>query len=192
MNLIIHPFNEEYKEKVIKYYKNHYQFHPGDVGLDLFCLNNQTIPAKSFSNKIHLGIFAEAYHIDRSAYRNNGTIDIDKTYEHISNRTGYFLFPRSSTGLRTPLRLSNSVGIIDKGYRGELIAIVDNLSDEDFTINPGERYFQITSPELEFIVTRIEIDDKRIICGHKDGIIRIFGKDDSEERKEKGLGSTGI
>ena len=27
-------------------------------------------------------------------------------------------------------RLSNSVGIIDSGYRGNIMAIVDNLSDE--------------------------------------------------------------
>ena len=30
-------------------------------------------------------------------------------------------------GLRTPLRLANSVGIIDAGYRGNICAVVDNI-----------------------------------------------------------------
>ena len=32
---------------------------------------------------------------------------------------GYYLYPRSSLS-KTPLRLANSVGIIDSGYRGEI------------------------------------------------------------------------
>ena len=34
--------------------------------------------------------------------------------------------PRSSI-VKTPLRLSNSVGVIDRGYRGQVTAVVDNL-----------------------------------------------------------------
>ena len=33
----------------------------------------------------------------------------------------YYLYPRSSIS-KTPLRMSNSTGIIDAGYRGEIIA----------------------------------------------------------------------
>ena len=39
---------------------------------------------------------------------------------------GYYLYPRSSI-VKTPFRLSNSVGIIDSGYRGEIMAVVDNI-----------------------------------------------------------------
>ena len=47
---------------------------------------------------------------------------------YIETPLPYMLLPRSSTGKKTPLRLSNSVGIIDKGYRGNLMACVDNMN----------------------------------------------------------------
>ena len=55
----------------------------------------------------------------------------------LNNKTGqyhgYYLYPRSSI-VKTGLRLANSVGIIDAGYRGEIIAVVDNI-DKNFTMN---------------------------------------------------------
>lgn len=51
-------------------------------------------------------------------------------------------------GAKSPLRLSNSVGIIDSGYRGNIIGIVDNLSDEDYVIEVNTRLFQLCSPVL--------------------------------------------
>lgn len=52
-------------------------------------------------------------------------------------------------GAKTPLRLSNSVGIIDAGYRGEIKGIVDNLDKEqDYCIRAGTRLFQLCSPVL--------------------------------------------
>jgi len=68
--------------------------------------------------------------------------------------TGFYLYPRSSLS-KTALRMSNSVGIIDSGYRGELIAMVDILSDLEnqesaiSTICPYTRLFQICAPGLE-------------------------------------------
>lgn len=38
----------------------------------------------------------------------------------------YYLYPRSSIS-KTPFRLANSVGIIDAGYRGHVIAKVDDI-----------------------------------------------------------------
>ena len=60
----------------------------------------------------------------------------------------YFLMPRSSIG-KTPLRLANSVGIIDAQYRGELCVQLDNISDEPYEIKRGQRLFQICSQDLE-------------------------------------------
>ena len=39
--------------------------------------------------------------------------------------------------------MSNSVGIIDAGYRGNIMVAVDNISDEDYQIQSGQRLFQI-------------------------------------------------
>lgn len=55
----------------------------------------------------------------------------------------YLLLPRSSTSL-TPLRLSNSIGLADAGYRGELIARVDCVSNDiTYPIHHGRRLFQV-------------------------------------------------
>ena len=58
-------------------------------------------------------------------------------------------------GAKTPLRLSNSVGIIDAGYRGHIISIVDNLSKEDFRVEAGSRIIQLCGPTLEEVTFQI-------------------------------------
>ena len=63
---------------------------------------------------------------------------------------GYYLYPRSSTGTKTPLRLSNSVGIIDSGYRGNITAVFDNISNSPFVIEKYQRLVQICPPNLSF------------------------------------------
>ena len=55
----------------------------------------------------------------------------------------YLLMARSSMSL-TPLRMSNQIGLADAGYRGELIARVDCLGDDEtYTIEQGRRLFQL-------------------------------------------------
>ena len=71
--------------------------------------------------------------------------------ENLDNKA-YYLFPRSSIS-KTPLRLANSIGLIDGGYRGELVGMVDNIYPEDYTVKKGERYFQLVavdSSPIEF------------------------------------------
>ena len=88
--------------------------------------------------------------------------------------SGYYLYPRSSMGAKTPLRLSNSVGIIDAGYRGELGALLDNHDkvkrkaegmDENaifnyYTIQKGDRIVQICSPNLTYPIYPILVDSE--------------------------------
>ena len=54
----------------------------------------------------------------------------------------YLLLARSSTSL-TPLRMANQIGLADMGYRGELIARVDVLYGDQYTVTQGTRLFQI-------------------------------------------------
>lgn len=65
---------------------------------------------------------------------------------------GYYLYSRSSTPIKTPLRLANNVGIIDSGYRGNIKACFDlNKNHEsyaNFKIESGNRYVQITPPNI--------------------------------------------
>lgn len=97
--------------------------------------------------------------------------------------------PRSSI-YKTPLRITNSTGIIDSGYRGNLMGVFDVLSFykkkmkdnmeqswENYRINKNERFIQICAPGLEPFV--VELVDKP--------------EELSEEtdRGDKGFGSSG-
>ena len=99
--------------------------------------------------------------------------------------TGYYMYPRSSIS-KTQLRLANSTGIIDSGYRGHLMGMFDvvnlpdNLSDSreaDFFGQKYDRYLQICAPGLMPII--IEIVDSREELGGE------------TERAGGGFGSTG-
>ena len=101
-------------------YDNHGHFHQGDAGLDLFIAQEQTIKAgETALIKLQLACEPE-------------------------NNQPYLLMPRSSIA-KTPLRLCNSIGLIDGGYRGEIMAAVDNIKQEDYTIHSGQRLFQIVA-----------------------------------------------
>ena len=94
--------------------------HETDAAADLYALETVRVPAKSISNKIKTGV-------------------------HLQLPEGWQarLAPRSSIGAKTPLRLSNSMGIIDTAYTGDVSVLFDNISDSDYTINAGDRIAQL-------------------------------------------------
>ena len=92
----------------------------------------------------------------------------------MNNRyVGYYLYSRSSISKRG-LILVNSVGIIDCGYRGNLKIALYNTTEQDVTINKGDRLVQICLPEL---------------CNNF--TIQIVDKLTDTERGIGGIGSTG-
>ena len=114
-----------------------------DVGLDIPLYNSITVPPHSRSFKIDLGIRTDPTH-------------------------GYMLIPRSSI-CKTTIRLSNSVGIIDKKYRGKLMAVVDNIGDKEVFLQEGNCYFQIVAfngklPKYQ-LVDNVNINTSRGIGG---------------------------
>tara|TARA_B110000285_G_C14731382_1_gene426608 strand:+ start:71 stop:520 length:450 start_codon:yes stop_codon:yes gene_type:complete len=111
------------------FYINHSNYHEGDAGLDLFTLEDITIPSGKMG-KIDTGIMCEAL--------------TDNKTKGLS----FYMYPRSSIS-KTPLRLANSVGIIDRDYRGHLIGCFDNISNEDYVVEKGTRLLQICAPNLE-------------------------------------------
>jgi dUTP pyrophosphatase len=123
MHLLIKTENTELQEKYI----HHTNYHEGDSGLDLFCPNDILVKSGE-TVKIDLEIRCEALKDNRS-------------------NVSYYLYPRSSI-VKTPLRLANSVGIIDAGYRGNIMAYVDNIKGEDYLIEKDTRLFQICSGDL--------------------------------------------
>ncbi len=62
-------------------------------------------------------------------------VDVDQTRPCL-------LLPRSSLS-KTAVRLANSIGLIDQGYRGEVQAKVDIVDPSKGDIRAGERLFQI-------------------------------------------------
>jgi dUTPase len=75
--------------------------------------------------------------------------------------TGFYMYPRSSLS-NTELRLANSVGIIDSGYRGNLIGAFD--TNTDCAAQAGARLVQICAPGLVPIVVSIvdELNDETV------------------------------
>jgi len=118
MKILIKPLNDIARN----FYENHSHFHKGDSGLDLYILETQIFKPGE-TNKIKLGISCES---------NTGE--------------SYFLFPRSSIS-KTPLRMSNSIGLIDGGYRGEIMASCDNIKDYKYKVNKGDRLFQLVAAD---------------------------------------------
>ena len=91
--------------------------------------------------------------------------------------TGYYMYPRSSIS-KTPLRLANSVGIIDSGYRGHLMGMFDCLplaqAGESYTIQPFDRLLQICSPDLGPIYVLL-VDFENELGGNTERGIGGFG-----------------
>jgi len=91
--------------------------------------------------------------------------------------SGYYMYPRSSTGSKTALRMTNSVGIIDSGYRGNLMGCFDlnpNINSPTF-FSSYNSLVQLCAPSLVPMIVLI-VDDL----------------DENTERGEGGFGSTGV
>ena len=119
---------EKYQEAIIKHNNKASEDFP-DAGFDLFVPNEMMLNTKLVG--IDYGIKCEAY------------IEDDNVDDRIS--TAYYLYARSSI-YKTPLRMCNSVGIIDSGYRGNIKANFDVLCNDK--IEKFNRINQICAPGL--------------------------------------------
>ena len=83
------------------------------------------------------------------------------------------VFARSGLGIKKGICLSNGVGVIDSDYRGEIGVGLVNLSEESYTIQPGDRIAQL------MVVPVVQPD------------ITLTDTLDETERGTGGFGSTG-
>lgn len=95
---------------------------------------------------------------------------------HIALPAGYEaqIRPRSGLALKHGLTVLNSPGTVDADYRGEIMVLLINLSNEDFTINDGERIAQM------------------VIARHEQARFELVNELDETERGEGGYGHTGV
>lgn len=127
--------------------------HKGDAGIDLTCTN--------ISQELNeCGQLIIRYHTGLA-------VEIPEGY------VGY-VFPRSSI-YKKSLLLCNAVGVIDAGYRGEIMAMMRNTTDVLPAIyKPGERFAQL----IIMPIPEVEIEE-----------VAELSKTD---RGEGGFGSTGV
>lgn len=150
-----------------------------DAGFDLYAPGNEGIEAETYGlnlrffgpgwndrnpvNKLDLKVCCSAQMMTDSGKRFN---------------TGYYMYPRSSLS-KTKLRLANSTGIIDAGYRGHLMGMFDvvnvdpeiqdnnymvenniqyNINEADYWGKKYDRYLQICAPGLVPILVEVVND----------------------------------
>lgn len=160
--------NEELKQKYLQTAKVHNDKMKNDEfpdsGFDLFAPEDYSC-LSDIVTKINFGVKCSA---SRIAWTNNTSV----------RSTGYYMYPRSSLS-KTKIRLANSVGIIDSGYRGDLIGAFDCITKNDeYKVLKYDRLVQICSPDLSPII--VEIVDNEAELGKK------------TSRGSGGFGSTGI
>lgn len=122
-----------------------------DAGFDLFLPSNTNFNTDRV-NKVDFKVkcCAKIYHLDLNSQ------DTRSFY------SGFYTHPRSSLS-KTPLRLANSTGIIDAGYRGNLIGMFDcnyfssstSCIPDVYTSEKSTRLLQICAPSLMPIYVEI-------------------------------------
>ena len=114
-----------------------------------------TSQAKLFS-KAHNDDACYDIYAERDQIIKPGETKLVHTGIKVEIPTGYegIIRPRSGLSLKTPLRIANSPGTIDAGYRGEICVIMTNISnDQIYTIKQYDRIAQFTiKPVIDFIL----------------------------------------
>jgi dUTP pyrophosphatase len=138
LNIKINPIADP---SVKDYYTTFTTHHDGDSGIDLLVTDNLTVSMFTVGTIDH-NIQCEM---------------LDSTGANVS----YYLYPRSSIS-KTDLMMANSVGIIDAGYRGNIMAKVRNMNlTSPAKVNKGDKLFQICAPDLRPIhVILLEREDE--------------------------------
>lgn len=154
-------FIQLYKRKSIEQNLNIMNNPFPDSGFDLFLPNNIEFEPKIESTFVDMKVKAEMF------YCNIITNTITPT--------PFQIFARSSIS-KTPLMLANHTGIIDSGYRGNLIAAFRNLGPTTYMVDKYTRLAQICHPTLCPIFVFFSDDENEIT---------------TTERGIGGFGSTG-
>lgn len=101
----------------------------GSSGMDLRAAISKPLSLRPFErNLVPTGLF----------------IELPKNYEAQVR-------PRSGMAVKQGITCLNSPGTIDSDYRGEIMALLVNLSNEEQIINPGDRIAQLVLQQVEKI-----------------------------------------
>lgn len=98
----------------------------GDAGLDLFALESFTVPAGKFTSGIRTGIA-------------------------IAIPEGYVGLCWDKSGLAAKNGLKVMAGVIDSGFRGEMLLTLLNTSDKDYHFSAGDKVMQLLIQPVESV-----------------------------------------
>jgi len=151
--------------------------HP-NAGFDLYVPEETRFPTAFTTQFVNLGVKCDMVYCKKNmahilSYADNDNQE-KETPVGISYKTGFYVYPRSSIS-KTPLLLANHVGIIDSGYRGELIAALRSF-EAGYVIPEKTRLLQICHPTLCPVYV-VLVDEPEISV---------------TERGSGGFGSTGV
>lgn len=118
--------------------------HYNDAGYDVFSVEERDIPPRG-QEVIHTGV------------------------KLVSCEPGICLQIWSKSGLDAEFGLHAGAGIIDPGYRGELLVLLKNMSDDWVTVEAGEAVAQIVPVKID-TDSSVQVVSER---GEDGGIARI-------------------
>lgn len=109
--------------------------HPGDAGLDLVAVEGADLAPRGGRAAIATGVAVAIPH----------------------GHAGLVL-PRSGLARRHGVTLANAPGLIDAGYRGELVVLMVNLGDRRHRVDPGDRIAQLVVAPVSLCAT-VAVDE---------------------------------
>ena len=134
---------------------------------------HQHLPAYATSQSAGMDLRAN---IDESVVLEPFERRLIPTGLHIALPVGFEaqIRPRSGLALKHDVTELNSPGTVDADYRGEVMVLLINLSQQEFVINDGERIAQM------------------VIASHEQGIMELVDELDETDRGTGGYGHTGV
>ena len=73
------------------------------------------------------------------------------------------VYARSGLGIKHGIAPANCVGVIDSDYRGELLVGLQNSSDQEYTIQPGDRIAQLMiAPVIQAQISMVDELDETV------------------------------
>ncbi len=147
LDLYVDPENKElcrlYQEQIAKHNMAVLNDPFPNAGFDMF-FPKKEIFCGSASTFVDFGVKCEMRHFDK--------------WQNQWHPAPFYVYPRSSMS-KTPLMLANHTGIIDSGYRGNLIGafryLRENISAPNYEVEEHTRLLQICSSDLRPIMVRM-------------------------------------
>ncbi|MCI7309417.1 MAG: dUTP diphosphatase [Prevotella sp.] len=143
--------------------------------IEIKVINNGHQPLPTYATSQSAGMDLRA-NIDQPIVLRPMERKLVKTGLHIALPPGYEaqIRPRSGLALKKGITVLNSPGTVDADYRGEIMVLLINFSNEDFIINDGERIAQM------------------VIAKHEQAEFQLVELLDETERGSGGYGHTGV